>query len=125
MTKSTASAVHAAATASPFTCISDISRRVSGVGRKTMVQAAGFLRVYNGTQPLDACGVHPESYDVATRIVAELLETSPHDAMETLKDMGVWMRTLAPRIFSVLPQRRATSARHTTQVPGPAGHSDR
>lgn len=42
---------------------------VPGVGKKTFEQAAGFLRVVNGDNPLDASAVHPESYGVVERIV--------------------------------------------------------
>ncbi|MGN7613328.1 helix-hairpin-helix domain-containing protein [Magnetococcales bacterium HHB-1] len=44
---------------------------VEGVGPKAFEQAAGFLRIYNGDSRLDASGVHPESYGVVDRIVAE------------------------------------------------------
>lgn len=44
--------------------------QVSGMGEKTYQQAAGFLRVMDGTNPLDASAVHPESYGVVERIAA-------------------------------------------------------
>ncbi len=44
--------------------------RVSGMGEKTYQQAAGFLRVMGGDNPLDASAVHPESYGVVERIAA-------------------------------------------------------
>jgi len=34
-------------------------------------QAAGFLRVYDGDQPLDATGIHPERYELVARIAAD------------------------------------------------------
>ena len=42
---------------------------VSRLGPKTFEQCAGFLRIRDGAEPLDASGVHPEAYDVAQRIV--------------------------------------------------------
>lgn len=42
--------------------------QVSRFGDKSFEQAAGFLRVNNGENPLDASGVHPESYAVVERI---------------------------------------------------------
>lgn len=42
---------------------------VSGLGPKTFEQAAGFLRIPNGDDPLDASGVHPEAYPVVRRIL--------------------------------------------------------
>ena len=43
--------------------------KVSGLGPKAFEQCAGFLRLRNSTEPLDATSVHPEAYDVARRIV--------------------------------------------------------
>jgi len=45
-------------------------KRVPRLGDKTFEQAAGFLRVMNGTNPLDASAVHPEAYPVVERILA-------------------------------------------------------
>ena len=44
--------------------------KVSRFGDKTFEQAAGFLRVSNGKNPLDASAVHPESYAVVEAIAA-------------------------------------------------------
>ena len=44
--------------------------KVPRVGDRTFQQAAGFLRVMNGDNPLDASAVHPEAYPVVERIVA-------------------------------------------------------
>ncbi len=43
---------------------------VTGLGPKTFEQAAGFLRIRGGDNPLDASGVHPETYPVVERILA-------------------------------------------------------
>jgi protein Tex len=45
---------------------------VSGFGPKTFEQAAGFLRIRGGENPLDMTAVHPESYPVVERIAASL-----------------------------------------------------
>jgi protein Tex len=57
---------------------------VSGIGPKSFEQAAGFLRIRNGDNPLDMTAVHPESYPVVEQI-AQSLQTpvdeiirSPH-----------------------------------------------
>ena len=47
-------------------------REVPRLGDKTFEQAAGFLRIMDGDNPLDASAVHPESYPVAKRILADL-----------------------------------------------------
>jgi uncharacterized protein len=43
---------------------------VSGLGAKTFEQAAGFLRIRGGDNPLDMSGVHPETYPLVERILA-------------------------------------------------------
>jgi protein Tex len=48
--------------------------KVPGVGPKTFEQAAGFLRIRDGDNPLDRTAVHPESYPVVEQI-AESLQT--------------------------------------------------
>jgi len=45
---------------------------VPGIGTKTFEQAAGFLRIRNGENPLDVTAVHPESYAVVEQIAATL-----------------------------------------------------
>ncbi len=47
-------------------------KKVAGVGAKTFEQAAGFLRIRGGTQPLDSTAVHPESYELVEQIAATL-----------------------------------------------------
>jgi uncharacterized protein len=43
---------------------------VPRLGRRTFEQCAGFLRIRDGAEPLDASAVHPEAYGLARRIVA-------------------------------------------------------
>ena len=45
---------------------------VPGFGPKTFEQAAGFLRIRGGENPLDATAVHPESYGIVGKIAASL-----------------------------------------------------
>jgi uncharacterized protein len=47
-------------------------REVPRLGDKTFEQAAGFLRIMNGDNPLDASAVHPEAYPVVERILADI-----------------------------------------------------
>jgi uncharacterized protein len=47
-------------------------KAVPRLGEKTFEQAAGFLRIIGGNDPLDASAVHPESYPVVKRILADL-----------------------------------------------------
>jgi uncharacterized protein len=45
---------------------------VPGIGPKTFEQAAGFLRIQNGDNPLDGTAVHPESYPVVEQMASSL-----------------------------------------------------
>ncbi|MEW8259786.1 MAG: Tex family protein [Candidatus Thiodiazotropha taylori] len=45
--------------------------KVPRIGDKAFEQCAGFLRIMNGTNPLDASAVHPEAYPVVQRILAK------------------------------------------------------
>jgi protein Tex len=54
-----------------FTSRADL-RAVPRLGDKTFEQAAGFLRIMNGENPLDGSAVHPESYPVVERILADI-----------------------------------------------------
>lgn len=47
-------------------------RRVPRLGDKTFEQAAGFLRINDGDNPLDRSSVHPEAYPVVERILARI-----------------------------------------------------
>jgi uncharacterized protein len=53
----------------------DDLKKVPRLGAKTFEQAAGFLRVTNGTQPLDASAVHPEAYPLVEKMLAKLSRT--------------------------------------------------
>jgi len=46
--------------------------KVSGLGPKAFEQAAGFLRVRGGKEPLDASAIHPESYAVANQVLKQV-----------------------------------------------------
>ena len=52
---------------------------VNGLGSKAFEQCAGFLRINDGDEPLDASAIHPESYEVATAVLkrASLKATIP------------------------------------------------
>jgi uncharacterized protein len=45
---------------------------VTGLGPKTFEQAAGFLRIRGGDNPLDVSGVHPETYPLVEKALAQL-----------------------------------------------------
>ncbi len=69
-------------------------KKVTGLGAKTFEQAAGFLRVLDGDNPLDRSAVHPESYDIVKNMVASV--DQPFD--KVLGNEGL-LNTLDPMKF--------------------------
>ena len=70
-------------------------REVAGLGAKTFEQAAGFLRVRGGDNPLDMTGVHPESYPLVQRMLSVL--GRPIEAVMGKADV---LRSLKPEAFA-------------------------
>lgn len=68
---------------------------VSRLGAKAFEQAAGFLRIMNGDNPLDASAVHPEAYPVVQRIA----ESSNKDLRDIIGDSG-FLKKLDPKKFT-------------------------
>jgi len=68
---------------------------VAGLGAKTFEQAAGFLRIRDGDNPLDLSGVHPETYPVVQRMLDKL----QRPASEVMGKSDV-IRTLKPEAFA-------------------------
>jgi uncharacterized protein len=50
-------------------------RKVPRLGPKAFEQAAGFLRIHDGENPLDASAVHPESYHIVDQMVKDIGST--------------------------------------------------
>jgi uncharacterized protein len=68
---------------------------VTGLGPKTFEQAAGFLRIRDGDNPLDVSGVHPETYPVVQRMLAATGRT-----IGELMGRSDMLRTLEPKAFA-------------------------
>ncbi len=68
--------------------------KVARLGPKAFEQAAGFLRISDGKEPLDASSVHPEAYDVARKIVA----SCGRDIKALMAD-SVALKAIDPRAF--------------------------
>lgn len=59
----------------------DELRKVTGLGPKAYEQSAGFMRIRDGVNPLDASAIHPESYPIAEAVLARA-GISPASAIE-------------------------------------------
>jgi uncharacterized protein len=68
---------------------------VPRLGEKAFEQAAGFLRVARGENPLDASAVHPEAYPVVERILGDI-KAGMHELIGDLKRL----RSLDPRKYT-------------------------
>ena len=76
-------------------------REVSGVGPKTFEQAAGFLRVRDGEQPLDNTAVHPESYALVEEIARSLSTPVPDLIRDPRLLTGVKKESFAAGSFTL------------------------
>ncbi|MGB0087501.1 MAG: Tex family protein, partial [Rhodomicrobiaceae bacterium] len=68
--------------------------KVSRLGPKAFEQSAGFLRIRDGKEPLDASAVHPEAYGVARKIVA----ACGRDVRALMGDSAA-LKALNPAVF--------------------------
>ena len=64
--------------------------KVKGLGPKTFVQCAGFLRIADGDNPLDNTAVHPESYEIAQHLVGRDLEKVDLEKLSKEIGVGIW-----------------------------------
>jgi uncharacterized protein len=79
--------------------------KVPKLGPKAFEQAAGFLRIRDGENPLDNTAVHPESYDIVAKI---------------LQDLSVDLKTLStdPNRLQTLPLKQVELKRYATEAVG-------
>ena len=64
-------------------------KKVKRFGEKTFEQAAGFLRIMGGDNPLDSSAVHPESYSIVEKIAS----VNDREVISILGD-GSFLKTL-------------------------------
>ena len=110
--------------------------KVAGLGPKAYQQAAGFLRIRDGKNPLDAGGIHPESYEVAQKVLARAGVTvqaplaERQEALERLvaeaspaslaSELGVGLPTLS----DILEQLARPGRDPRADLPAPVLRSD-
>lgn len=91
-------------------------RDVKGIGNKTFEQAAGFLRIRDGEEWFDSSAIHPESYDVARKIVARAEIRRGDNSAErkraidglllttTIEDLAEELHTGVPTLIDLIEQ---------------------
>ncbi len=94
-------------------------RDVPGFGEQTFTQAAGFLRIVDGDNPLDSTGIHPESYKIAEAILTKV-EFAPQDLIPPTKTIEV-PPVVAPR-SAAEPVEPASSV-PAAEAPSTADHA--
>ena len=77
-------------------------KEVSGLGEATFVQAAGFLRIRDGDNPLDSTSIHPESYPIAEDIIKRA-DATPAELFAFRKPVVKPKATPTPTVESDTP----------------------
>ncbi len=113
-----------------------VLKKVTGFGPKAFEQSAGFMRIQNGTNPLDSSAIHPESYTIAESILAlvGLSVTSPLnervsalDALTTrtsLEELAKQSNCGIPTLIDILEQLVRPGRDPRTDAPLPILRSD-
>lgn len=110
--------------------------KVSGLGPKSFEQAAGFLRVRGGKNPLDESAIHPESYQVARKVLAKAgltADTPPAErevalarwqSQETVKQLAAELGTGVLTLSDILEQLVRPGRDPRSSLPPPILRSD-
>ena len=68
-------------------------KKIKGVSDKVYEQAIGFLRIPDGNDPLDNTGIHPESYEIASKLLDKLSlkidDINKQEFKDKLKDLDI------------------------------------
>ncbi len=107
-------------------------RKVSGLGPKAYEQSAGFMRIRDGINPLDASAIHPESYPIAFTVLerAGLKPSSPlserKPALEKLQPekLAVELGCGLPTLKDILEQLVRPGRDPREEAPAPILRTD-
>ncbi|MBK8619214.1 MAG: RNA-binding transcriptional accessory protein [Anaerolineales bacterium] len=111
-------------------------KKVAGLGPKAFEQAAGFMRIRNGANPLDESAIHPESYAIAESILARAaltVDSSIPDRIAALESLTAKtsLETLAaelecgvPTLKDILEQLVRPGRDPRSDTPAPILRSD-
>ena len=92
--------------------------KVAKLGPKAFEQCAGFLRIADGDNPLDATSVHPESYEAAKHLM-EKLNLTMEDVKEAQKKTAAQKQKAAP-VKEKKPRQKKIVIRNTDTAMGKA-----
>lgn len=87
---------------------------VKGLGGKTFIQCAGFLRIVNGKNPLDNTGVHPESY-----LIAEKILENPNYENEGMNNLSKELNVGVPTLKDIIMELKKPGRDPREEMPKP------
>lgn len=97
--------------------------KVSGLGPKTFIQCAGFLRIPDGENPLDNTGVHPESYEVTDKLIKRLNlrlnEIKFNLLKEDLKNLAKELEVGLPTLEDIVKELEKPGRDPREELPSP------
>ncbi|MBK8422183.1 MAG: RNA-binding transcriptional accessory protein [Anaerolineales bacterium] len=111
-------------------------KKVAGLGPKAFEQAAGFMRIRNGANPLDESAIHPESYAIAESILARAaltVDSSIPDriaalesltAKTSLEELAKELNCGVPTLKDILEQLVRPGRDPRSDTPAPILRSD-
>jgi uncharacterized protein len=111
-------------------------RQVAGLGPKAFEQAAGFLRIRNGAEPLDASAIHPESYAIAQTLMKRAGLTLQMSVAErqaaldrlleqhAIDELAMELGTGVPTLIDIVEQLVRPGRDPRTDIPLPLLRSD-
>lgn len=108
-------------------------KKVAGLGPKAFEQSAGFLRIREGKNPLDASAIHPESYHVATALLKQvhLKPDTPLEKraqyinnVEPTAELAQKLNTGVPTLTDILEQLLRPGRDPREDMPAPILRSD-
>ncbi len=111
-------------------------KKVSGLGPKAFEQSAGFLRIRDGENPLDASAIHPESYAIAEKVLQKAglsLDSPPAErkttlealkARQSLEKLAAELGTGAPTLADIFDQLVRPGRDPRQDTPAPILRSD-
>lgn len=111
-------------------------KAVPGMGQKSFEQAAGFIRIRDGKNSLDATAIHPESYPIATKVLEHIIFISESDPAERqnailrfketadLENLAKLMNTGVPTLIDILVELARPGRDPREDIPKPILRKD-
>lgn len=98
--------------------------KVSKLGPKAFEQCAGFLRITDGTEPLDNTGVHPESYDTARKYLELMNGEVGNTDQKHIEKMADELNIGVPTLIDIVKELQKPGRDPRDEMPKPVLKSD-